>query len=61
MFKHWYTSLFGLMAGLPGLLQMIGMSHFGHVGTTTVDQVISAVGVAVLGAVAADASKTPAQ
>jgi hypothetical protein len=58
MKQHWYTTVFGFLAAAPQFLQMFGIGHFGHIGSATIDQVIAAVGVAGLGAVAADANKT---
>jgi hypothetical protein len=57
MKQHWYTTVFGFLAAAPQFLQMFGIGHFGHLGGATIDQVIAAVGVAGLGAVAADANK----
>jgi hypothetical protein len=58
MKQHWYTTVFGFLSAAPQFLQMFGIGHFGHIGGASIDQVIGAIGLAGLGAVAADASKT---
>jgi len=53
MKKHWYTTIFGLIAAGTALAGTAGI-HVGHVGPTDWLQLIHALSVAGLGAVAAD-------
>jgi hypothetical protein len=57
MKKHWYTTLFGALAALPVLAQTLGIPSLGHIGATDYLHLLGGIGVAGLGAVAADASK----
>lgn len=57
MKKHWYTTLFGAMAGVGMGLHSVGI-NVGHIGAIDFTALLSALGVAGLGATAADASKT---
>jgi len=57
MKKHWFTTLFGAMAGVGVGLHNVGIS-VGHVGAIDFTSLIAALGVAGLGATAADANKT---
>lgn len=56
--KHWYTTLFGLLAAVAPVAHSVGVGPVGHVGSTDWLTLVSGLGVAGLGAVAADAAKT---
>ena len=57
MKKHWYTTLFGILAAVAPLAHGLGVGPVGHIGSTDFLTLLSGLGVAGLGAVAADASK----
>jgi hypothetical protein len=56
--KHWYTTLFGVLASVAPLAHSLGVPAVGHVGSTDFLTLISGLGVAGLGLSAADAAKT---
>jgi len=56
MKKHWYTTLFGGLAAVGMALHQSGIS-IGHVGPIDFTALAAALGVAGLGATAADAGK----
>ena len=58
MRKNIWTSLFGAMAALPNLLPLFGIASFGHIGSVSVSQLISGVGIAALGMSAKDRNVT---
>lgn len=58
MRRSFWTTLFGLMAGLPQLLPFIGVEAFGHIGAVTVDQFLTGIGLIGLGAMAKDRNVT---
>jgi hypothetical protein len=52
--KNVFTTIFGLLAALPQFLAVSGIGHFGHVGGSTIDGAIGALGTIGLGYFAAD-------
>jgi len=59
--KNIFTTVFGILAGLPQLLVATGIGHFGHVGGTTIDGAIGVLGTIGLGYFAADKLKNSQQ
>lgn len=57
MKKHWYTTLFGALAATGAALHNSGIA-IGHIGPIDFTALAAALGIAGLGATAADASKT---
>lgn len=58
--KNWKTTLFGVIASLPALLPVLGIQHFGHLGSGSIDQVIGGIGALLLGFFAKDSNVTGA-
>jgi hypothetical protein len=59
--KNWLTTFFGLLAGLPQILPVIGLPiSFGHIGNTSISGLLSGIGILGLGAVAKDFNKSNA-
>ena len=58
MRKSIWTTLFGLFAALPNLIQFVGIESFGHLGNVSVDQALSGLGILGLGFMAKDRNAT---
>jgi len=50
--KNIWTTIFGVLAAVPQLLGVVGIQGIGHVGSITIDQLISGIGLIGLGALA---------